>query len=200
MRKPDASVPRRALDDGAPRAQQAALLGVAHDVQRGAVFDAAARILELGFAEDGAGGFGGEGREVDQGRVADGAAEAGDDALGGRDAEGVGGWGGGGGGCFGGGGGGGGGVEAAGVRGESAHRCACWRRHWWRWEGVELLPRQLGLRNVCLGELSVCRRNCVIIRSNLIFWRPGVSSGSNARHFLLCALLSAPSPKSLASS
>ena len=70
---------------------------------------------------------------MDQGRVADGAAEAGDDALGGRDAEGVGGGGGGGGGGYfgGGGGGGGGGVEAAGVRGKSADRCACWRRHGW---------------------------------------------------------------------
>jgi hypothetical protein len=41
------------------------------NIERGAVFDAAAGVLELGFSEDGARGFGGQGVEFYEGSVAD---------------------------------------------------------------------------------------------------------------------------------
>ena len=127
MRKSNPRVPRRALDDRPAGAEEASFLGVEDDVQGGAVFDAAAGVLELGFAEDVAGGLVGERGEVDQGRVADGAAEARDGALGGGDAEVVGVWGAG---HFGGGVGGGGVEAAGGTAGEEfADGGACWRRH-----------------------------------------------------------------------
>jgi hypothetical protein len=51
--------------------QEAVLFGVFDNIGRGAVFDAAAGVLELGFSEDGARGFGGEGVEFYEGSVAD---------------------------------------------------------------------------------------------------------------------------------
>lgn len=60
MCKANASVSRRAFDDGATGLQQPELLGVLDDVEGSAVFDAAAGILELCFAEDIAAGFFGE--------------------------------------------------------------------------------------------------------------------------------------------
>jgi len=45
-----AGVARCAFDDGAAGFEEAALFGIFDDVVGGAVFDAAARVLELGFA------------------------------------------------------------------------------------------------------------------------------------------------------
>lgn len=51
--------------------QEAAPFGVFDNIERGAVFDAATGVLELGFSEDGARGIGGEGVEFYEGSVAD---------------------------------------------------------------------------------------------------------------------------------
>ena len=56
-----------------------------HDVQRRAVFDAAAGVLEFRFAENIAACLFGEGGEVDERGVADCAGEGRDGALGGGD-------------------------------------------------------------------------------------------------------------------
>jgi len=56
QRQPDAGIARGALDDGAARAQGAALNGVANDKQRRAVLHRLSRIHELGLAENGAAG------------------------------------------------------------------------------------------------------------------------------------------------
>jgi metal-dependent HD superfamily phosphatase/phosphodiesterase len=50
--KPNASVSSRSFDDSTARAQQTLLLGILHDIQGGAVFDATSRVLELGLAQD----------------------------------------------------------------------------------------------------------------------------------------------------
>ena len=65
VREADACVAGGAFDDGAARGEEGALFGVLDDVEGGAVFDAAAGVLEFGFAEDGAGCFGGEAVEAD---------------------------------------------------------------------------------------------------------------------------------------
>jgi hypothetical protein len=68
----DARVAGCALDHRATGAEQPTLLGVADYVERRAVFDGAAGVGELGFAEDFAAGLLGEVVEADQGGVADG--------------------------------------------------------------------------------------------------------------------------------
>ena len=68
----DAGIAGRAFDDHAAGPQQAALLGVADDEQRGAVLDRLAGIHELGLAEDVAAGRLRRGLQPDQRRVADG--------------------------------------------------------------------------------------------------------------------------------
>ena len=72
MCEADARVSRCAFDNGAAGFQLPGFFGIEHDVEGGAVFDAAARVLEFGFAEDGAGGLLGEVVEADEGRVANG--------------------------------------------------------------------------------------------------------------------------------
>jgi len=60
VREPDPCVAGGAFDDRPARAQLPPFFGILHDIQRGAVFDAAAGVLEFGFAEDLAAGFVGE--------------------------------------------------------------------------------------------------------------------------------------------
>ena len=67
----DAGVAGGALDDGAAFAQGAALFGVDDDGEARAVFYGAARVHELGFAEDGASGRFRGSAQLDQRRVAD---------------------------------------------------------------------------------------------------------------------------------
>jgi hypothetical protein len=69
--EPDARVSRGAFDDGAAGLEQACFLGVLDDEERRAVFDGAAWVLELGFAEDVAAGLFGELLQADEGRFAD---------------------------------------------------------------------------------------------------------------------------------
>jgi len=57
VREPNPRVARCALDDGASRSQLTPFFGILDNVERGAIFDAAAGVLELGFAEDFAAGF-----------------------------------------------------------------------------------------------------------------------------------------------
>src|SRR5262249_49098200 len=52
----DASIPCCALDDDATRPKEAALFGVAHDEEGGAILDRSAGIEELGLAKDRAAG------------------------------------------------------------------------------------------------------------------------------------------------
>jgi len=71
MRKPNARVAGCSLDHGAARLQEPSLFGIADHVEGCAVLDAAARVLELGFAKDGALGFGGEFVQFYEGGVSD---------------------------------------------------------------------------------------------------------------------------------
>ena len=71
VRESYASVASRALDYRASGLQQAAFFGVFDDIERGAVFDAAAGVLELGLSEDSTRRFGGEGIEFYERSVAD---------------------------------------------------------------------------------------------------------------------------------
>ncbi len=71
-RQPDAGIAGRAFDDDAARLQQSLLLGVADDVERGAILDRLAGVEELRLAENGAAGRLGGALELDQRRVADG--------------------------------------------------------------------------------------------------------------------------------
>src|SRR5581483_6997431 len=82
MRKPDARVAGRALDDDTAGLQRPAALGIDHDVQGCAILDGSARVQELGLAEDLAAGFTAQRVEPDQRRVADGAGKAIQDAHG----------------------------------------------------------------------------------------------------------------------
>lgn len=66
-----ARVASGAFDNGPAGFQEPALFGVFDNIERGAVFDAATGVLELGFSEDGARGIGGEGVEFYEGSVAD---------------------------------------------------------------------------------------------------------------------------------
>jgi hypothetical protein len=68
----DARVAGGALHHRAAGPEQPALFGVADYVERGAVFDGAAGLGELGFAEDFAAGLLGEVVQADEGCVADG--------------------------------------------------------------------------------------------------------------------------------
>lgn len=77
--KTDACVAGGALNDGAARLELAALFGVLHYIEGGAVFDRAAGVLEFSFSEDFAARLAGEVIEADEGRVANG----GDQAVGG---------------------------------------------------------------------------------------------------------------------
>ena len=70
MRETYTGVASGAFDDRATGFQEAALFGIFDDVEGGAVFDAAAWVLELGLSEDGTGGFGGELVEFYEGCVA----------------------------------------------------------------------------------------------------------------------------------
>src|SRR6185295_9307394 len=72
----DARVAGRAFDDGAARLELAAFLGRLDDAARGAILDRAARIHELGLAEDLAAGLITQRAEADERGVADGAGEA----------------------------------------------------------------------------------------------------------------------------
>ncbi|EFY98819.2 hypothetical protein MAA_05958 [Metarhizium robertsii ARSEF 23] len=72
VREPDARVAGGALDHGAPRAQEPALLGVLDHVQGCAVLDRAPRVHELGLAQDLAARLFGEPVEADEGGVSDG--------------------------------------------------------------------------------------------------------------------------------
>ena len=76
QRQPDPGVAGGALDDDAARAQQAALLRVLDDEERGAVLDRAAGIEELGLAQDRAAGLFRGAAQPDQRRIADGFDEA----------------------------------------------------------------------------------------------------------------------------
>ena len=71
QREADPGVAGGAFDDGAARAQQPLLLGVAHDPERRAILDRLARIEELGLAQDGAAGLLRRPPEVDERGVAD---------------------------------------------------------------------------------------------------------------------------------
>ena len=71
QREADAGIAGGALDDDAAGLQQAALLGVLDDVERGAILDRAAGVEELGLAEDRAAGRLGGAPQLDQRRVAD---------------------------------------------------------------------------------------------------------------------------------
>src|SRR5262249_19100494 len=71
QRETDAGVACGALDDHATRPQLAACLGVAHDVERRAILDRAARVHELGLAEDRATGQFGGPAQLDDRRIAD---------------------------------------------------------------------------------------------------------------------------------
>ena len=71
QREADAGVAGGALDDGAAGLQHAALLGVGDDVEAGAILHRAARVHELGLAQDvAAGGLRGA-AQPDQRRLAD---------------------------------------------------------------------------------------------------------------------------------
>ncbi|KAJ0162558.1 hypothetical protein CTA2_4379, partial [Colletotrichum tanaceti] len=72
VREADARVAGGALDDGAAGLEEPALLGVLDDVERRAILDRAARVHELGLAEDLAARLGREAVEADEGGVADG--------------------------------------------------------------------------------------------------------------------------------
>jgi hypothetical protein len=67
----NAGVAGRALNDSAARRQLAAALGGGDDGAGRTIFHGAARIHELGFAQDLAAGFLTHGPEPDQGRIAD---------------------------------------------------------------------------------------------------------------------------------
>jgi hypothetical protein len=71
----DAGVARRAFDDEATGLDEAATLAVEHHVFRGAVLDRAARVQELGFAENGAARQLRRLPQLDEGGVADGVDE-----------------------------------------------------------------------------------------------------------------------------
>src|SRR5690606_34373884 len=71
VREPDAGVAGRALDDGAARAERAALLRGEHDELRGPVLDRAARVQEFRLAEDLTAGFLARAPEPDERGVAD---------------------------------------------------------------------------------------------------------------------------------
>src|ERR1700752_4098023 len=67
----DAGIAGRSLDDDAAGAQQALLLGILDDGERGAVLDRAAGVEELSLAQDPAAGRLGGGLQLDQRRAAD---------------------------------------------------------------------------------------------------------------------------------
>ncbi len=71
QRQADAGVAGGALDDDAAGLQEALLLGVLDDVERGAVLHRAAGVEEFGLAEDRAAGLLGGAAQLDQGRIAD---------------------------------------------------------------------------------------------------------------------------------
>lgn len=60
MREPNPCVSGRAFDDRPARAQLPPFFSILDDIQRGAVLDTAAGVLEFGFAEDLAAGLVGE--------------------------------------------------------------------------------------------------------------------------------------------
>jgi hypothetical protein len=64
--KANAGVACRSFDDGAAWLQLSESLSILDDVEGGAVFDAATRVLELGLAQDVASGFLGEAFEADE--------------------------------------------------------------------------------------------------------------------------------------
>jgi hypothetical protein len=64
--EPDASVSGCAFDDGAAWVQESEALGIFDDEERGSIFDAAAGVLEFGFAEDVAAGLFAEAFEADE--------------------------------------------------------------------------------------------------------------------------------------
>ena len=66
MCESDASVPRRALDDGASCAQQPSLFGILDNVQRCPIFYTTAGVLEFGFAEYLTSSFGREAIQADE--------------------------------------------------------------------------------------------------------------------------------------
>jgi hypothetical protein len=61
VREANACVAGGAFDDGSAWFEGAVLFGLFYEEEGGAVFDGAAGVLEFGFSEDRAGGFGGEG-------------------------------------------------------------------------------------------------------------------------------------------
>ena len=71
VREADAGVAGRAIDHGAARGERAAALGILDQAARGAILDRAARVHELGLAEDVATGLAAERLEPDQRRIAD---------------------------------------------------------------------------------------------------------------------------------
>ena len=70
-RQADAGIAGRALDDDTAGLKQAALLGILDDEERGAVLDRAARVEELGLAENRAAGHLRGAAQFDQRRIAD---------------------------------------------------------------------------------------------------------------------------------
>ena len=76
QRQADPGISGGPFDDDAARPQQAALLGVLDDVERRPVLDRAARVEELGLAEDRASRLFGGPPQLDQRRVSDSADKA----------------------------------------------------------------------------------------------------------------------------
>ena len=76
QREADAGVAGGAFDDHAAGLERPSLLGVEDDVERGAVLHRAARVQELGLAEDAAAGDLRRAAQPDERRIADGADEA----------------------------------------------------------------------------------------------------------------------------
>jgi hypothetical protein len=70
-RKPDPGIPRGSLDNEPARLQLSLRDGILDDRQAGSIFDRAARIEELGFAENRAGGHLRGAAQLDQRGVAD---------------------------------------------------------------------------------------------------------------------------------
>ncbi len=71
QREADAGIAGGAFDDDAAWLQQAALLGVLDDVERGAILDRTAGVEELGLAKDRAASRLGGAAQLDQGGIAD---------------------------------------------------------------------------------------------------------------------------------
>src|SRR5690606_33509740 len=90
QRQADAGIAGGALDDGRARAQRTAALGIQQQAQRGAVLDRAARVEELGLAEDLAAGQLRGAAQADQRGVADRGGQVGAGAHA-REGQGVGG-------------------------------------------------------------------------------------------------------------